>query len=90
MEIEFDPAKAAKTMEERGLDFSRAGQIFESKHLTRRDNREDYGEERYNTVGWYDDRLVAVTWTPRGEARRIISMRHMHEKEQRKVRHLLD
>ncbi|TWH76444.1 hypothetical protein LX59_00481 [Azomonas agilis] len=89
IDIEFDPAKAAKALEDRGLDFSKAGQIFQGKHLTRRDDRADYGEDRYNTVGWYEGRLVFVTWTPRGQKRRIISMRHTHEKEQRKIRHLL-
>lgn len=90
MDIEFDPLKAARTLDERGLDFSRAGEIFQRKHLTRCDDRFDYGEERFTTVGWYGERLVAITWTPRGEARRIISMRHMHDKEQRKVRHHLE
>ncbi|WP_313056167.1 BrnT family toxin [Pseudomonas lopnurensis] len=90
MEIEFDLAKAARTKEQRGIDFNRAGEVFQRKHLTRRDDRFDYGEERFTTVGWYSGRLVAVTWTPRGEVRRIISMRYMHEKEQRTVRDALE
>jgi uncharacterized DUF497 family protein len=90
MQIEFDLAKAAQTLDERGIDFNRAGEVFQRKHLTRRDDRFDYGEERFTTVGWYDERLVAMTWTPRGEARRIISMRYMHEKEQRSVRDALE
>ncbi|MBE7377217.1 BrnT family toxin [Pseudomonas lopnurensis] len=72
------------------MDFNRAGEVFQRKHLTRRDDRFDYGEERFTTVGWYGGRLVAVTWTPRGEVRRIISMRYMHEKEQRTVRDALE
>lgn len=90
MDIEYDEAKAAKTLEERGIDFSKAAQVFEGKHLTKPDDREDYGEERFNSVGWYEGRLVAMTWTPRGKARRIISMRYMHEKEQRRALLYLD
>lgn len=34
MRIEFDPIKQAKTLEERGLDFADAIQIFNGNHLT--------------------------------------------------------
>jgi uncharacterized DUF497 family protein len=30
--------------------------------------------------------LVVFVWTPRGVARRIISMRHCHEREAKKIR----
>jgi uncharacterized DUF497 family protein len=33
-------------------------------------------------VGFLDGRMVVVAWTPRGEARRIISMRKANEREQ--------
>ncbi|MEP9375803.1 BrnT family toxin [Aquabacter sp. CN5-332] len=35
-------------------------------------------------------RVVMVVWTPRDAARHIISMRHCHEREARKVRSYLD
>jgi len=31
--------------------------------------------------GWLDARLVVLVWTPRGEARRIISMRKGNDRE---------
>lgn len=75
MKIEFDPKKRNKTLKERGLDFARAEEIFNGQHFTGEDSREDYSETRYITVGKLDDRMVVMTWTPRGEVRRIISMR---------------
>jgi uncharacterized DUF497 family protein len=27
--------------------------------------------------------MIVLVWTPRGEARHVISMRHAHDKEQR-------
>jgi hypothetical protein len=45
------------------------------------DRREDYSELRYVTVGKLDGRMVILVWTPRGEARRIISMRKANERE---------
>ncbi len=81
MSIEFDPIKRDQTLAERGLDFARAGAVFAGRHLTRRDARQDYAEDRYVTVGWLDARLVVMVWTPRGEVRRIISMRKANERE---------
>lgn len=52
MEIEFDPAKAAKTREERGLDFADAATVFAGHHFTIEDTRNDYGEPRFITVGF--------------------------------------
>jgi uncharacterized DUF497 family protein len=48
--------------------------------------RKDYGEARFITVGWLDSRLVVIAWTSRGVARRIISMRHCHEREAKAFR----
>ncbi len=68
-------------MSDRGLDFARANDIFAAKHLARVDSRQDYAENRFVTTGWLDDRLVILVWTPRGEVRRIISMRKANERE---------
>jgi uncharacterized protein len=89
MRITCDPAKRQQTQDERGLDMRRAKEVFAGPHLTRKDDRWDYGEPRYITVGWLDSRLVVFVWTPRGVARRIISMRHCHEREAKKVRPLV-
>jgi uncharacterized DUF497 family protein len=86
MRITCDPAKRLQTLQERGLDMRRADEVFAGLHLTRLDDRFDYGETRYATVGWLDLRLVVFVWTPRGSARRIISMRHCHEREAKKLR----
>ena len=84
--VTCDPRKRARILAERGLDMRRAGEVFAGRHLTRQDDRFDYGETRYVTVGRLDDRWVAFVWTPRGTVRRIISMRHCHEREAKKIR----
>ena len=63
--------------------------VFAGKTLTLEDDRFDYGETRYQTYGLLGERVVMVVWTPRGDARHIISMRHCHDKETRKVRERL-
>jgi len=81
MRFTFDPAKREKTLVERGLDFARAGEVFEGVTVTTDDNRLAYGEPRCVTVGYLDGRVVVVVWTPRGRTRRIISMRKANERE---------
>ena len=89
MRIVYDPVKRARVLEERGIDFRGAGQVFAGRHATVRDDRADYGEERWISVGHLDDRIVVVVWTARGSARRIISMRYCHAKEAKAwARHL--
>ena len=90
MEIIFDPAKRAATMEARGLDFADAIEVFAGMTLDFPDDRNEYGEPRIITVGTLAGRMVIVVWTPRGEARRIISMRKANEREQARFRQRLE
>ena len=82
MEISFDPAKRAKTLEERGLDFADAPRLFAGLTLTRPDDRFAYPEPRFQTFGLIDERLVMVVWVEADGGRRIISMRKCNEREQ--------
>ncbi len=81
MRIEFDDTKRDKTLAERGLDFARSGEVFAGTHFTGQDTRQEYAEDRFITVGLLDERLVVLVWTPRGEVRRIISMRKTNDRE---------
>lgn len=85
MRITFDPAKREKTLRERGLDFEDAAQVFAGRTLTRLDDRKDYGEDRYQTFGYLRRRMVEVVWTPRDDARHVISMRKANAREQARI-----
>lgn len=74
MRITCDPEKRLQTLQERGLDMRRAGEVFAGLHLTRVDDRFDYGEPRHVTAGWLDARLVV-----RLDAAGIRSTDHQHE-----------
>jgi uncharacterized DUF497 family protein len=86
MRITFDPSKRARTLAERGLDFADVALIFVGLHATVEDVRRDYGEKRFISAGLLLGRLVVLVWTPRGAARRIISMRHAHAEEETRWR----
>ena len=83
MHIEYDDAKRAKTLQEHGLDFVDAVQVFAGATLDMQDERAEYGEMRMITMGLLNGRVVVLVWTPRGEARRIISMRFANERERK-------
>ena len=82
MQITYDITKRNKTLIERGLDFADAKTVFSGHHFTAEDLRQDYGEVRLISIGLIQERMVVLVWTPRGEDRRIISMRKANEREQ--------
>jgi uncharacterized DUF497 family protein len=89
MGITFDPAKRARTLAERGLDFADAAEVFAGTTAEAEDTREDYGETRIMCFGLLRDRLVQVVYTPRGADRHIISMRKANDREKARLTSLL-
>ena len=85
MLITFDPVKRERTLRKRGLDFQQAKEIFEGVHLTRADDRRDYGEPRFISADRLGARIVVMVWTPRSDARRVISMRKANAREIKKL-----
>ena len=81
MPIEFDTAKRTTTITARGLDMARAEEVLAGTTLTVEDDRRDYGEERFITIGFLDGAMVILVWTPRAGGHRIISMRQANERE---------
>ncbi len=85
MGITYDPAKRAKTLAERGLDFEDAPTVFAGPTIEFEDTREDYGEPRFICFGYLNERLVVVGYTPRGEDRHIFSMRKGNGREEKRI-----
>jgi uncharacterized DUF497 family protein len=81
--IEWDEAKRLETLTERGLDFADLVRFDHANALVVEDTRFDYGEVRYQALGMLDGKLVMVVYTPRGENRRIISLRRAKPKERK-------
>jgi hypothetical protein len=85
MEFDWNPAKRAKTIAERGIDFVDVltGFADPSKKMAR-DARKDYGEERFNMLAKVQGRVFHITFTKRGEVTWIISARKANKREQRR------
>jgi uncharacterized DUF497 family protein len=79
----WDYAKNRSNFAKHGLDFADAELVFAGPCVTFVDNRFDYGEERFITLGLVAGRLVTIAHAPRGEATRIISMRKANRREQK-------
>ena len=90
MGIEFDQMKRDIPLQQRGLDFAEAAEVFAGPVLTEQDDRSDYGESRFITLGVLNTRVVDLVWTPRGTFRRIISMRYANEREKNRYKKFLD
>lgn len=90
MRITFDPAKRAKTLADRGLDFADAAKVFAGITLEVEDTRKDYGEMRIICFGHLEGRMVVVGYTPRGAGRHVFSMRKANEREQSRLAALLE
>lgn len=85
MRISFDPLKRAKTLQERGLDFEDAVEVFKGITVEIDDQRQDYGERRVLCFGLLKGRLVVVGYTPRGSVRHIFSMRKANDREKNRL-----
>lgn len=84
MYIEFDEMKRLRTLRERHLDFDDAAQVLSGPTLNLPDTRYPYREPRIISMGLLRQRVVVIVWTPRHNARRIISMRFANERERRR------
>jgi uncharacterized DUF497 family protein len=87
--VTFDPAKRARTLWERGLDFRDAEFVFSGPHFEVEDLRRDYGERRILCFGVLRGRMVVVGYTPRGRDRHVFSMRKANDREQARIAPLL-
>jgi hypothetical protein len=75
VKIEFDPAKRERILLHRGLDLATANELLAGDCLTEADDRFDYGEDRWISVGLLRGEIVACVWTERGdEGVRVITM----------------
>jgi uncharacterized protein len=86
MRFEWDEPKRLANLAKHGLDFRRAVEVFDRSNFTYSSARRH--EVRSVTIGVAHGRLVAVIWTGRSDAVRVISMRRARREEERQYRQL--
>jgi uncharacterized protein len=83
MELEWDEKKRLNALYERGLDFADVAKFDWDSLETEPDFRHNYGELRFNTIGYLKGVLCIYCWTPRNEKMRIISLRKANDRERK-------
>ncbi len=81
--FEWDEKKSQQNLSKHGLSFHDAETVFTGPCMTFADERFDYGEERFVTLGKLAGRLVVIAHTQRDEKTRIISMRKANSHERK-------
>jgi hypothetical protein len=88
MDFEWDAEKEALNLRKHGVRFSVAARVlFDPYRIEVYDGREDYGEDRWATIGYADSALLYVVYTVRHkETIRLISARKANEQERKQYR----
>lgn len=88
MKFEWDAAKAALNLQNHGITFEDAERVFcDDRRIEAYDGRENYGEDRWMTIGFAYVMVLFVVYTVReGESIRLISARKANEKERKQYR----
>lgn len=81
MDIEYDPSKSQRNLNERGIAFDRAHDLDWSNAKIKEQLRDDQPEQRFIAVGKIDNRLHVLIFTLRGEKMRVISLRKANKRE---------
>lgn len=81
--FEWDERKRRSNLRKHGLDFADCAPVFSGPTITRLDDRHDYGELRYQTLGLLCGRTVSIVHTEQDNGVvRIISLRKAARHEQ--------
>ena len=79
--ITYDENKRRINLVKHGLDFVDCEVIFDGPLVSREDDREFYGEQRINALGFLGGYVVHVTYTTRGDDFHVISLRKAEKHE---------
>ena len=83
MDFSFDPAKNLRNLAERGLSFEQAAEFEFETSASWIDQREDYGETRWISLGFLHDRLHVLCYVNIPGGIRVISFRKANDRERR-------
>ena len=82
MKFEWDEQKRLINLQKHGIDFADVWRVFENETFMRIDDRYDYGEIRYSSLGLLFGEVVSLSHTETENITRIISARKATRYEQ--------
>ncbi len=81
MRVIWDEPKRQANLHKHGVDFTDAARVFAGPTFTFEDDREDYGEQRWVTLGLLGVKVVVIVHTETAEEIRVISRREADKDE---------
>lgn len=84
MNFEWDEEKRLINLQRHGVDFVDVQKVFENEVYTVIDDRFDYGEMRFFTLGLINGRVVAIAHTQTDDVVGIISARKANKYDEEK------
>jgi uncharacterized DUF497 family protein len=82
MQFDWDENKRHANIRNHAIDFQDAVTIFDGNIITIEDERFDYDEQRFISLGLMKGNVIVVVYIERGEITRIISARKATKYEQ--------
>ena len=81
MRFIWHESKRQDNLKKHSMDFADAERVFAGPTFTFADDREDYGEQRWITLGLLREKVVVIVHTETEEEIRVISMREADKDE---------
>jgi len=83
VKFEWDEAKRQTNISKHGIDFADLEPLFDGETVTMLDDRFDYGEERFVTLGLLNGVVLVVVHTETDTVIRLISGRKATKNEEK-------
>jgi uncharacterized DUF497 family protein len=77
-----DPKKRKSNLRKHRVDLDDCYEAFDAPMVTREDTSEDYGEQRFISLGLAKGKVVVLVWVDREDEPRLISCRGAEPHEQ--------
>lgn len=80
--ITWDESKRRANLRKHKIDLAALEPVFDLPMVSVEDERERYGEQRLQSLGMWQGKVVFLVWTPRGDdTAHLISCRYADRKE---------
>jgi uncharacterized DUF497 family protein len=83
VKFEFDNAKNDANLRDHKISLARVADFDFDNAVERIDDRYDYGETRWQALGFIEERLYSLVYTERKKAIRAISLRRANDRERK-------
>lgn len=79
--VTYDKTKRQTNLAKHGIDLADVGGVFDGFMHTEEDTRMNYNEQRWQSLGWFRERVVFLVWTDRTAGPHVISCRYGDKNE---------